>query len=99
VVDPGDVTGDVYLRLDFDDGTNDLTASYSLDGGSAFTPFGLTLVSGMTPGTGGTISFLGDPVSVDAQAVPTLGSGMIAVLLLSVGLLAALRRWRSAEAS
>ena len=35
-IDPADVTGDVVLDLDFDDTTNTVTPSYSLDSGGSF---------------------------------------------------------------
>lgn len=37
-IDPGDVTGPIVLRLDFDDAGNAFSFAYSLDGGASFKP-------------------------------------------------------------
>lgn len=90
-ITPGDVTGQIYMRIAFDDGAGEVTTSFSLDGSSTFiTPFA-PISSAMTGG-GVWVAF-GDPISVSPPVrVPALGAGgkvlLCAVLVGAVALLA-----------
>lgn len=51
-ISPGDVTGAIGLRLEFDDGTSTVTTAYSLNGGATWnSPFTSYLLSTMGSGT------------------------------------------------
>jgi hypothetical protein len=87
--DPVDLTGNVVMRLSFNDSNNQMTQSFSLDGGSTFhspfTPIPTTLDAGIAPARW---QLIGDP----ATLIPEPSTA----LLLSTGLLglAAHRRGR-----
>ena len=82
--DEADVTGDIVLRLAFDDTTNQATTSFSLDGGqtfqSPFTPMSAS-ASGPDPGiwllTGDPMKFIPEPAML-----LMLGPGLAMLLLL-----------------
>ncbi len=84
-IDPTRVTGDVFLRLAFDDTTNLVTTSFSTDGGSTFlTPFA-SVTSSMT-GTGGW-ALSADPSRL-LSTVPAHSSKALLVLSLALFALA-----------
>ena len=97
--DPADLTGDVLFRLAFDDATNQVTASFSMDGGVTFqSPF-TPMASSMTSEYPASWILIGDPASL-VDAVPAARPsflGILAGLLLALGPvgIAAARRRRS----
>jgi hypothetical protein len=97
--DPEDLTGDVMLRLAFDDTTNQITASFSMDGGAVFqSPF--TPMQSSLPSAGEAVWMLsGDPATLvsTVPAIQPTGLTAVAVLLLTFGLagIAAKRRRRA----
>lgn len=87
VIDAADVTGDILLRIEFDDTTNRTTQSFSLDGGLTFvTPFS-SIQSSISPLYSATFALSGDP----AVLIPEPGTGLLFAAGLA-GLAAARRR-------
>ncbi len=81
---PAAITGDIWLRLDFVDATDQITGSISTDGGSSFTTIG-TLPMPVT-GWGGQAGLLADPRQLAAPSVLTLGPLGMATLIGLMGL-------------
>jgi hypothetical protein len=79
---PVEITGDIHLRLDFNDAANEFTGSFSTDGGGSFTTIG-TLP--MVAGWGGLAGLSADPRQLLPASVPVLSLAGIVALLSALG--------------
>lgn len=87
------VTGPVIFRLDWNDTTKEMTASYSLDGGAtSFTSFPPGKITFLTGNDFIVVAAFADPLTLDTPVPAVSMPGLTAFLILVAG--AALVAWR-----